>query len=290
MLPVSMWLMVVQKMGTHLGLSVLAFNWAGTLIQHKLLRGFQFPQIKASAVSFFQRTGRSRSAVVRDVLFVYPYDSIFCVLLNCCEEKGRAIWCGHVGELLQSRLCSGTLRAGLHRQIQRQNLGLAHTQSSALGWQKDLCSPFSEEAAGCPGDSLGSSTIHPMTAFRCPRTGLLLLPPSAPQQYPGLDCLCRASLHQQIQKWMSLKPSVPVGLCGALDLGLDACSGFIAIVLSCSFVLYTALLLQCSIVYGVDIYTILYYTTLYFNAKHQLISPLSPCCALIKHLDVFRYF
>lgn len=43
LLPASMWLMVLHKIGTHLGPPVLAFNWAGTLIQHKLLWGFQFP-------------------------------------------------------------------------------------------------------------------------------------------------------------------------------------------------------------------------------------------------------
>lgn len=83
-MPVNMWLMV-----THLGLSVLAFNWAGTLIQHKLLWAFQFPQIKASAESFFQSAGRFSSTTICDVLFVYPSDSIFCVLLDCCEEKSQ---------------------------------------------------------------------------------------------------------------------------------------------------------------------------------------------------------
>jgi len=29
--------------------------------------------------------------MICDVLFVCPYDSIFCVLLNCCEEKGETI-------------------------------------------------------------------------------------------------------------------------------------------------------------------------------------------------------
>lgn len=140
MLPASMWLVVVHKMGTHLGLSVLAFNWAGTLIQHKLLWGFQFPQIKASAVSFLQKTGRFPSSTICDVLFVYPYDSIFCELLNCCEEKEKVILRGRPGELLQSGSYAGLL------QECRSGHGGEKTWASltrgAAWWQlRDICAP-----------------------------------------------------------------------------------------------------------------------------------------------------
>jgi len=94
-MPVNTWPMVA-----HLGLSVLVFNWAGTLIQHKLLWAFQFPQIKASAESFFQSAGRFSSTTVCEVLFVYPSDSIFCALLDCCEEKSQVLLRGCPGQWL----------------------------------------------------------------------------------------------------------------------------------------------------------------------------------------------
>lgn len=221
--------MVVHKMGTHLGLSVLAFNWAGTLIQHKLLWGFQFPQIKASAVSFFQKTGRFPSAALCDVLFVCPYDSIFCVLLHCCEEQGKAIWCGRVGEVLQSTLCLGTL--GMAARAGRDKIWIWLTHGApALGWHQDLCSPSSEEAPGHPGDSLGISTIQPITAG-VQGWGSCCCLPQHPSSYPGLDFLC----------WASPAPAAPSNhLCpyGSGGSGpWPAHSGFIAIVLSCSFVL-----------------------------------------------------
>lgn len=125
-LPVSMWLIVLHKIGTHLGPPVLAFNWAGTLIQHKLLWGFQFPWIKASAVSLFQSSGRFPSTVICDVLFVYPYDSVFCVLLICCGEKGNvwAMWSSWAG-----------LAAGL---VWLRYRGISRAARWQLG---DLCAP-----------------------------------------------------------------------------------------------------------------------------------------------------
>lgn len=125
-LPVSMWLIALHKIGTHLGPPVLAFNWAGTLIQHKLLWGFQFPWIKASAVSLFQSSGRFPSAVICDVLFAYPYDSVFCVLLICCGEKGNvwAMWSSWAG-----------LAAGL---VWLRYRGISRAARWQLG---DLCAP-----------------------------------------------------------------------------------------------------------------------------------------------------
>lgn len=174
MLPVSMWLMVVHKMGTHLELSVLAFNWAGTLIQRKLLWGFQFPQIKASAVSFFQKTGKFPSTTICDVLFVYSYDSIFCVLLNCCEEKGKAILRGCWGDLLQSRSYTRALR--------ECQSGLAatrpgdHSDTELLVWVGSRISAV-PLAGWLSSRQMTARGAPPCWYGRRPRTGCSLPPP-----------------------------------------------------------------------------------------------------------------
>lgn len=140
MLPASVWLAVVHKMGTRLGLSVLAFSWAGTLIQRKLLWGFQFPQIKASAVSFLQKTGRFPSSTICDVLFVYPYDSIFCELLNCCEEKEKLTLRGRRGDVLQGRSCAGVLQECRLGDGSEKTWG--SLRRGAAWWQlRDICAP-----------------------------------------------------------------------------------------------------------------------------------------------------
>lgn len=86
----------------------------------------------------------------------------------------------------------------------RQNLCLAHTRSS--------CSPISEEAPGHPGDSLGSSTIHPITAGVQGQGSCSCLPSSTQVWFFSAEL----HLHQQIQKWMFLQTTcAPVALWGS---------------------------------------------------------------------------
>lgn len=141
-------------------------------------------------------------------MFVGPYDSIFCVLLNCCGEKGKAIWCGRAGEQPQSRLCLGTPGVPVGAGGDKTWVWLTHG-APALGWQQGPCSPISEEAPGHPGDSLGSSTIPPITAGVQGRGSCSCLPSSTQVWFFSAEL----HLHQQIQKWMLLQTiCAPVAL------------------------------------------------------------------------------
>lgn len=138
------------------------------------------------------------------------------------------IWCGRVGEVLQSTLCLGTL--GMPARAGRDKIWVWLTQGApALGWHQNLCSPSSGEAPGHPGDSLGVSTIHPITA------GVQGWGSCCCPGYPVTQVWffsVELHLHQQIHQTICAHVAL-----GALSLDLDALSGFIAIVLPCSLVL-----------------------------------------------------
>lgn len=99
---------------------------------------------------------------------------------------------------------------------QRQNLDLAHTWSSCSGVAARSVQSLQRGGSRAPRWQLGD-LHHPAHNCRCPRMGLLLLPPSAPQQLPRfgfslLSFTCTSS---------SIKPSVPIWLWG---LWAMACS------------------------------------------------------------------
>lgn len=138
---------------------------------------------------------------------------------------------------------------------QRQSLGLAHTQSSCPGVAAGSMQSLQQGGSRWqPGE-----LHHPPHNCRCARTGLLLLPPSAPQQYQVWFFSVELHLHQQIQKWMWLQT-----ICAPMALwGSGSWPG-------CSF--------------RVPCHSpVLQFCTGYFNVKHQVIFSLSSHSALLKH-------
>lgn len=123
--------------------------------------------------------------------------SVCC--LTALRSKGKHFG---VGELLQSRLWSGTPGAPAGAGRDKVWVWLTHG-APALGWLQGT----QVTAWGAPPS--------PHTCS-CAGTGLLLLPPSAPQQYQVWLFSLELHLHQQIQKWMLVQTiCAPVALRGS---------------------------------------------------------------------------